>query len=336
MRVTLKDIAREAGVSLMTVSNVVNGKSARVSPGTIERVQEIVARTGYVPNASARSLAAKSSRVIGLLVPAGDDEDLFGSPHNAAIAGALERQLRARGYHLLLRGISTTSEIATAVREWNLDGVVLLGFLEEEIDELTGLGPAHIVAIDSYASNPLTTGVRADDFAGGRLAAEYLIDHGHTEIVFASPAFERAGVVSRRLDGFRQAFADAGLRHDPGLVRTAATTYEAGLALGRELRERHPSATAVFATADILAVGVMEGLADAGALVPGDVSVVGFDNLEIAALVSPKLTTIAQDITLKAVTAAGMLLDGLEQEAHPAEPTVLAVHVVERASVARI
>jgi len=336
VRVTLKDIAEEAGVSLMTVSNVMNGKSARVSPQTIERVQRIVAERGYVPNASARSLAAKTSRVIGLLVPAADDDNLLVSPHNVAIVGALERQLRKRGYHLLLRGIANPAEVSEAVRAWNLDGAILLGFLDEEIDQLAGLGTAHVVAIDSYAGNPLTTGVHSDDENGGWLAARYLLDRGHRRIVFAGPSFERPGVVRKRFDGFRRAFAESALEWDESLVVTSTTTYESGLEVGRGLRARHPGATAVFATADILAIGIMEGVAESGARIPADLSVIGFDNLDIGAFVTPKLTTIAQDITHKATVAATMLLDAIEQDGHPTEPVVLDVRVVERASVATL
>ena len=108
MRVTLKDIAAEAGVSIMTVSNVVNGNRARVSPETIERVQRIVERRGYVPSASARSLAARSSRLIGLLVPAADEDTLTISPHTVAMLGQIERELRKRDYHLLLRGVAAS------------------------------------------------------------------------------------------------------------------------------------------------------------------------------------------------------------------------------------
>lgn len=106
VRVTLKDIAQRAGVSMMTVSNVINGNSARVSPATIERIQRIVVELGYVPSHSARSLAAKSSRMVGVLVPAADEESLTISPHNVAIIGQLERELRKRAYDVLLRGIA--------------------------------------------------------------------------------------------------------------------------------------------------------------------------------------------------------------------------------------
>jgi len=335
VRVTLKDIADEAGVSMMTVSNVVNGKRARVSPETIERIQRIVAERGYVPSASARSLAAKSSRLIGLLVPAADEDSLMISPHNVAIVGQIERELRKGGYHLLLRGIAQPTEVAEALQSWSLDGAVLLGFLDEEIDRLTPtVGKVSLLAIDSYSANPLTTGVRSDDFTGALLAARHLISLGHREIVFTGPSFSSVGVVHQRYEGFRAAFAEAGLSWRERLVTVETTTHASGVELGLRLMTEQPGATAVFATADILAIGIMEGLAESGFSVPADVSVLGFDDLDLSRYVTPKLTTIAQDIPQKAAIAVRRLLDAIEGGGHLTEPITLDVRLIERASTA--
>jgi LacI family transcriptional regulator len=332
VRVTLKDIADEAGVSMMTVSNVVNGKRARVSPETIERIQRIVAERGYVPSASARSLAAKSSRLIGLLVPAADEDSLMISPHNVAIVGQIERELRKGGYHLLLRGIAQPAEVAEALQSWSLDGAVLLGFLDEEIDRLTPVGKVSLLAIDSYSANPLTTGVRSDDFTGALLAARHLIALGHREIVFAGPSFSSVGVVHQRFEGFQAAFASEGLEWRERLVTVETTTHATGVALGRGLKASHPDATAVFATADILAIGIMEGLAESGFSVPSDVSVLGFDDLDLSRYVTPKLTTIAQDIPQKAGIAVRQLLAAIEGREHLTDPITLDVRLIERDS----
>lgn len=332
VRVTLKDIATEAGVSMMTVSNVINGNRARVSPETIERVQRIVAERGYVPSASARSLAARSSKLIGLLVPAADEDSLTLSPHTGAILGQIERALRKRGYHLLLRGIAHPDEVVEALQSWSLDGAVLLGFLDEEIDALDVTVP--VLAVDSYSPNKLATGVRSDDFAGGGIAAAHLLDLGHRDVLFAGPSFSDVGVVHQRFAGFRQAFVDRGLSFSEGLVTAVNTTHASGRELGLRLRADFPSVTAVFATADILAIGIMAGLAESGAAVPGEVSVVGFDDLDLSSIVTPKLTTVAQDIPTKAAMAVDLLLTAIEKRDRPAEPVTLDVHLVERESTA--
>jgi LacI family transcriptional regulator len=334
VRVTLKDVADEAGVSLMTVSNVVNGNHAKVSRATIARVQEIVGRRGYVPSASARSLVAKTSQLIGLLVPSGDDQSLVLSPHSVAVFGILERQLRDRGYHLLFRGVSSSAEVDIALKSWNLDGAVLLGFLDEDVDRFEPPPGKPILALDSYSSNPKTTGVRSDDFEGGRLAAAHLLQRGHRRIVFAGPAFSDVGLVRQRFEGFRQAHHEAGVAWNEADLVAADTSYQDGLDLGRLLSVEHPQATAVFATADILAIGVMEGLRLAGVRVPDDVSLVGFDNIDIGRYMTPKLTTVAQDIAAKAGTAVRMLLAEVEDGARLGEPVVVGVELICRGSVA--
>lgn len=330
---TLKDIADEAGVSLMTVSNVINGHHAKVSQRTIAHVRQIVELRGYVPSASARSLAANASRLIGLLVPSGDDESLMLSPHNVAVFGLLERRLRDRGYHLLFRGVSSAAEVDVALKSWNLDGAVLLGFHDEDVDRFSAPSRTAILALDSYSANPETTGVRSDDYEGGRLAAAHLITHGHRRIVFAGPAFSEVGVVRQRFEGFLQAHRDAGVDWDPHDHATVHTTYERGLALGRALRQGHPAATGVFVTADIAAIGVMEGLHLAHAPVPAEVSVVGFDDIDIGRYVTPKLTTVAQDVAAKAGAAVRILLDEIEGRGSPGAATVVGVELVERESV---
>lgn len=337
VRVTLREVAAEAGVSMMTVSNVVNGNSARVSAATAQRVRRVAAELGYVPSASARSLAARSSRVIGLLIPAADSDSLTISPHNTAILGQIERELRKRDYHLLLRGIAGPEEVTTALKSWNLDGAILLGFHEDALANISGpaVDAARVLCIDGYVEGPLTFGVRADDVTGARLAAAHLLAQGHREIVFAGPPPAPSGVIHHRLDGFRQAYAQAGAEWDERLAESVvATTHEHGRDLGRRLRAAHPNASAVFATADILAIGVMAGLAEAGLSVPGDVSVVGFDDLDLCRYVTPKLTTVAQDITAKASTAVDLLLRSIEDDEHPAAPVTLDVRLVVRDSTA--
>jgi LacI family transcriptional regulator len=336
LAVTLKDIAAEAGVSLMTVSNVVNGKDARVSASTRERILRIVKDRGYVPSASARSLAAKSSRLVGLLVPAEDQTSLTISPHTVEAIGTLERELRRLDYHLMLRGIAHRTEITEALRSWQLDGAVLLGFNDDEIDRLTArvVGDVALVAMDSYSENPLALGVRSDDFSGAEQAVSHLIGLGHTRIAFAGPGFSATGVVRQRFEGYRTALEANGIAFDETLICNVETTHAGGLAFGRRLTGEHPEVTAVFTTADILAIGLIEGLAAAGRSVPGDVSVIGYDDSDLAVYVTPKLTTVAQDLPAKAAETVRLMMDRLAGRARPEHHTTLGVHLVERGTTA--
>lgn len=336
MAVTLKDIAAEAGVSLMTVSNVVNGKQARVSAATRERILRIVKERGYVPSASARSLAARSSRLVGLLVPAEGEASLTIDPHTVEVVGMLERELRRLDYHLMLRGIARRKEITEALRSWNLDGAVLLGFQDAEIDRLdaAAIGDVALVAMDSYSANPLALEVRSDDFGGAELAVRHLVALGHRRIAFAGPGFSATGVVRERYEGYRKVLAENGVALDDALVSTVDIGHDEGRAYGRRLAREHPDVTAVFTTADILAIGVIEGLAAEGRSVPGDVSVIGYDNADIAAYVTPKLTTVAQDLPGKAAEAVRLMMDRLAGRPRPERPAALGVRLVERGTAA--
>jgi LacI family transcriptional regulator len=336
LAVTLKDIAAEAGVSLMTVSNVVNGKRARVSAATRERILRIVKDRGYVPSASARSLAARSSRLVGLLVPAEGEASLTIDPHTVEVVGMLERELRRLDYHLMLRGIARRAEITEALRSWDLDGAVLLGFQDAEIDRLKAdaVGDVALIAMDSYSANPLALEVRSDDFGGAELAVRHLVALGHRRIAFTGPAFSATGVVRERFEGYRKVLAENGIPFDEDLVSTVDITHAEGAAHGRRLAAERPDVTAVFTTADLLAIGVVEGLAAAGRSVPGDVSVIGYDNADIAAYVTPKLTTVAQDLPGKAAEAVRLMMDRLAGKERPEHATTLGVRLIERGTAA--
>jgi len=331
-RVTLKDIADEAGVSVMTVSNSLNGKHGRASKATIERIRQIAERRGYIADASARSLAAASSQLIGLLVPAEHDATVALSPYNVAVFGLLERELRDRGYHLLFRGVSTAEEVHIALRSWSLDGAILLGFTDRVVETIEPPARTPIVALDSYAVASQAIALRSNDFAGGRIAAQHLLEQGHERVVFAAPDFDSTGVVRERFMGFCAAFEAAGRVWDPSDREIAESTYADGLRIGRALPQAHRAATAVFCTADALAVGVMEGFREAGGTVPDQLSVIGFDNLEIDDYVTPKLTSIDQNVYAKAASAAQTLLAAMAGDATPQTSKPIDVRLVQRES----
>jgi LacI family transcriptional regulator len=326
--VTLKDVARAVGVSVMTVSNVVNGRLDRVSPATAARVERAVADLGYVPSAAARTLVARRSRLVGLLLPGRPDGvSLLGSPHDVAVTGALEATLRGRDHHLMLRGVGSAADVRDSVRRWGLDGVVLMGFTDTALGGLDLPGSLAAVLVDAEGAPggapgrpgagddpgtgaPRHAHVRSDDRTGGRLAGAHLTGLGHRRLLLCGPVDAASRVVAERLAGFREAAADAGLPADAVGAAHARTTYDEGVALGARLAAdvRAGAVTAVFATADVLAAGVVRGLTGAGLRVPQDVSVLGYDDAELARQVTPRLSTVAQDTAGKGRLAAELLL----------------------------
>jgi len=344
-RVTLKDIAHEAGVSVMTVSNVVNGNLGRVSATTADEVRRVIAARGYVPNGSAQSLAAGRTRLVGLLVPPGtEDQSLLVSAHDVSVVGAVEATLRHHDNHLMLRSAGTADDVRESVRRWNLDGIVVMNYTDAQLEALDLPRDTPVVLVDAYEQEPggadagagagaRVVRVGSDDAQGGRLAAEHLLALGHRRIVFTGPTTTPSRVVAERLRGFRAALETAGVTWDDTLVVPANTSYVEGLEAGARIAAGHPDATAVFATADILAAAVSRALTQAGRRVPDDVSVVGYDDTEVAEYVTPSLTTVRQDVVAKGRAAAALLLEMIDGE-RPSDPARLGVELVVRESTA--
>ena len=193
-----------------------------------------------------------------------------------------------------------------------------------------------VVLTDSYIHDMGDmVNVGLQDMEGARLATEHLIRSGHRRIVFVSPKITRGGVVDHRLLGYRTALEEAGLPFDPELVLSSPFETEGMMALGRRLAKRE-DITAVFATADLLAAGIMSGLQQAGRRVPEDISIVGYDDIDWCRMTKPMLTTIHQDAERKGRLAAEYMLRLLGGEEVETHNRILPVKLVERDSVRKI
>jgi LacI family transcriptional regulator len=334
---TIKDIAQAVGVSCTTVSNVIHGRAGRVSAETIALINETIDKLGYVPNMSARSLVSSSSKVIGMIshLASNKKESIVEDPFHSAFIGSLERTLRENGYYLMVRTVETTSDLLSFLRNWNVDGLFCTGVFQDEFfDALSGLN-IPIVLIDSYVTHPNMCNVGLEDYKGGYTATKYLIEKGHKNIAFASPNIRERGVVYERFLGFKDALAEANIPFHPEFVFEQELDVETTIALGKHLANR-TDITAVFATADILAAGIISGLQQSGKKVPDDISIIGFDDINLCQLTFPQLTTIHQDAPLKGKLAVNFLIDQLENVPMKEREIILPIHLVERNSVKSI
>lgn len=332
--ITLKMIAEEAGVSVMTVSNVINKNHARVSKETILRVNEIIKRRGYVPNLSARSLSAKKSNIIAIL-SVETEGSLMEDSYASQMIGSIELFLRKRGYYVMLRSYQTAEDIVELFHKWNIDGGILfypLHFESKDMKRVLDTGIPTVV-VDRYFEDlsPLT--VDLNDFRGGYLPAKYLINHGHKRMAFVCPLHVPTLVVGRRLDGFRKALEEAGLGLPQELFFDTDSSIGEGKAVGREIALMENPPTAVFTTLDRLAVGVVEGLRTAGASVPADVSVIGFDDSPVLKYMTPKITTVVQNLAEKSSCIADLLIRKIQKEEIEHTHITLDVELIERQSV---
>jgi len=342
--VKIKDIAEKANVSVTTVSNVINGNYSRVSAATVEKIQEIIEKYNYVPKASARNLAAKNTKIIGVILPG----ILYKNenPHNALLVSAIEKLVRSQGYYMLLSCADTMESAITTLTMWDVDGAIITGYVEEEMAYVLKAKRRDfpVMLIDSYILEeyPQCMCVRLNDYKGGYIAGRYLLSCGHRNLVFAGTSYRTSGVVYQRFMGFRDALQEQGIVLTEDSIIECDAIYEDGVRAGKAICDmnfgRAPESriTAVFASSDSTAMGIIEGASLNGVRVPRDLSVVGFDNINFSIYTTPKLTTIGQDIAKKAERAASLLIDAVRGDKACPALTVLEPELIERQSVWRM
>lgn len=333
---TLKDIAQRAGVSTMTVSNVINGKNARVSEKTREKINALIKECGYVPNLSARSLTNKVSNIIGIIISldAGMCENYLENPYISTMIGTIERVLRQSGYFVMVRSIEKTTDYSTLLLNWNVDGVIFLyPPVEEKLRQLLSVSTCPVAVFDCPTDLPDLIRVCADDRQGLYLATSYLIRRGHTHICFAAD-YEGNPLLTERFLGYRQALADHGIPFRDEYVIPNPPSYKGGIEAGKQICALKAPVTAAVATADICAIGIMEGARQSGRRIPADLSVIGFDNLSLCLYTTPHLTSVSQNLSGKAQLAAELLLEQIRTgTTEGARHVTMEVTLAERESV---
>ncbi|WP_425957142.1 LacI family DNA-binding transcriptional regulator [Xylanimonas sp. McL0601] len=321
-RVTINDVARAAGVSVATVSKVVNGRYG-VASTTAERVLEVVARLGYETSLVASSLRRSRTNVIGILL-AGFD------PFAAELLKGISAEAVGKGYELLAYSGAISDDNAVGWERRSLsrlggtliDGAILL---TPTVTLPTASVP--VIAVDPHTGTGGPSTIDCDNIEGARAATRHLIELGHTRIAHVRG---RTDLESARLreQGYRESLAAAGIPFDPELVRDGGYRAAWATDAARELLTLPDRPTAVFAANDLSAFGVMEVARELGLRIPHDLSIVGFDDIPEAASATPRLTTIAQPLQEMGARAVNMLialLEGRETEAHVQLPSSLVV-----------
>lgn len=337
--ITLQEIADKAGVSRMTVSNVINGKYEKVSKQKKELIEEIIKQYHYVPNLSARSLAKHRSKMIAILVNTFVlDYNIFADPYISSLFGEIETAVRAAGYYTIVQTVDNMQEASTLLRNWNVDGAIfLISPKDEELKLLYQQETCPMVFLDSYFSaHPNHLTVKIDDYKGGYIATKYLLSNGHRKIAFASYMHEHSALILSRYQGYSDALKEFGLSNSDECVIDTFTRFEDGLLIGRDIANRKYDVSAVFATSDHLALGIMKGAILNGYLVPGNLSIIGFDDLELCSISNPELTTISQNVHEKAQAAVKLLIDAIDKNIQSPSQIICDVELKIRQSVQTI
>ena len=334
---TIKDVAKKVGVSVATVSYVLNGKK-KISEDTKKKIYEAIEELNYVPNINAQGLNSHSSRLIGVVVPQTENGDklMFQNAFYGEVLGSIEYWARQKGYHVIVSATDTNESYLKLAKQRNLDGIIVIGMYPDEFYKELKKTDIPIVLIDSYCNDFYYHSIRIDDAYGSYLATKYLLENGHSEIAFFVGQVKDNGVMKKRLLGYKQALEQFGVEYNEKYIFEGQIDYDSGIKLADKLVNSKLPITAIVCAADILAIGVMSELYKLGVKVPDDISIVGFDDLEISQYLTPALTTIHQQISLKGQKAVELLLEHIEKTNLPKQEEVLSLELIERDSVKKL
>jgi DNA-binding LacI/PurR family transcriptional regulator len=331
-RIGIADVAEAAGVSKTAVSFAFNSPR-RLSEETAARIRVVADELGYRPDPVARMLTSGETRTIGVLTPQPLAVSIS-NPFFGALSEGIAAVAEASDYGLNL--ISPLGgSLARAVSRATVDGIVAIG-LSEDHPEIEQIRRTHlpIVLVDSTAMADQPS-VSIDDQAGARMAAEHLVGLGHRDFLVIS--IVEAGSSARtvpgdRLAGYRSALSESGIELGDDRVETDTSTVAGGAQAFGRAWARGLRPTAVLAMSDAMAMGVIRAAAERGVGVPADMSVVGFDDVDVSAYINPPLTTIHQPIRRKGEEAVRLLLSAIERRAPGRDHLRLETHLVIRAS----
>lgn len=314
--IRIKDIADRAGVSPTTVSNVIHGKTGRVSKEKVALITGLLEEMNYVPSMSAQLLAREHSGLIGVVIGYGQRGDVFAleDPFIAQLVGNLEYQIRKQGYYMMLVMRHDGEELLDQVMGWNFDGLIMMGIHEKELCRIHALFQGPMVLIDYFSELPdRAVNVGTDDRMGGYQMASYLLRKGHRDILFLSDC--DVYVDHERWLGVRRALIEGGVKDAESRHLLIYWDKEKREKQYREILPYLRKQSALFFSSDFYAVEASNFLQDQGVAVPGEISVAGFDDVNYARLARPALTTIRQNVDEKAryaVNAVTALLGGRE------------------------
>ena len=329
-KVTIKDLAEAAGVSVTTVSQILNGKGSRFSKKTQDKVIKLKDQLHYVPDFNARNLILRSSKTIGVLVPN------IGNPFFSTFFRGIQKVCREAQYIPIVFSASNdeTSEkyyLGNLV-ERSVDGLIIASssVTADTIDSILKPNRIPYLLFDRNQTHDNGDRLQVDDYQGGQLAAAHLAELGHQKIVGVFPK-NPTGNLRNRLNGFIDGLLKAGIYFSQQTdVVYAPLTKLGGYQHTEEVLAKQP--TAVFCDNDELAIGLYRGLHERGINIPDDLSVVGYDNIDLDEYVTPKLTTVEQPILELGETSARLILNRINNINMPRQLVNVPVKLIERSS----
>ncbi len=331
MTAKLEDIAKKANVSVATVSRVVN-KSKYVAPELVEKVNAVINEVGYSPNQIARSLVLKKTKLIGVIIP-----DISQRFYSILLSGIEEVTSRC-DYNILICNIADNLEkeykYLNMLNKMRADGIIIMHEkFSPEVEKLLESMNVPIVLSSvrsQHAKNAFS--VNIDDFRASYEAVEYLTKLGHRKIAMIGGDLADITTGQSRYSGYRQALQDNGIELNEEYFKIGNFRISDGYRAMNEILKARKPPTAVFVVSDEMAIGVIDCITDKGLSVPKDISVIGFDDIDLASLIKPKLTTVHQPIKEIGMKSAELLIKQFENETIEVREVVMSYSLVVRES----
>lgn len=319
---TIKEIARCAGVSTTTVSNVIHGKTKKVSPATIQKIEQLIKEMGYVQKMGLRVLNKEQSQLIAVVINTHKNfrDSVLGDPFYGKIIGFIEEYVRRCGYYLMLYSTKDIDEIFQMVMGWNVDGVIAVSFSKRNCEKIYQLIRKPVVSVDAYGEmedqqQSHVVNIGLDDESGGYEMTKYLLecryrhikicagrDSGvdHLRYMGAQKAVKRFGTGNQKLQ-----FVALGMDHDS---RRSSCDW---------LMQRMLPGTVLFFLSDMYAMEAISYLTDKGIRIPQDIGIAGYDDISFSEFSTPRLTTVKQDVEQKALLAVQTLMEKIKSGEEP-------------------
>ena len=326
--ITIYDVAREEDVSMATVSRVVNG-NPNVKPATRKKVLEVIERLDYRPNAVARGLASKKTTTVGVIIP--DVSNMF----FASLARGIDDIATMYKYNIILANSDGDNlkevHVLNNLLAKQVDGIIFMGHhITDEIRGEFSRSKTPVVLAGSIDPDNQVGSVNIDYQAATKEAVQILVKNGHKDIAFVSGALIDPINGHARLGGYKQALEEAGIAYNEGLIFEAPYSFRDGLRLVERLR--NSGATAAFISDDELAVGILDGLLDAGVKVPEEFEIITSNNSLLTDVVRPKLTTITQPLYDMGAVAMRLLTKLMNKEEVEQKTIILPFGISEKGS----
>lgn len=326
-RVRISDIAEELGLSTATVSNVIHGKTAKISDETVKRVQALLEERQYIPSMAGILLAQNSSKIIGIFVNDHEkyEHHVLDDAFIASSLNCLSEEIEARGLFMMVKKAKNPEEIIQFASMWNMDGLVVIGFCYQDYMYLRNHMRIPFVVYDGFCDKTeRIVDITIDNFDGGLQVGEMFKRNGHKNALCISDNI--IGVDLERMEGFKKGF---GAEHTEVMVvpMTKVERWE----YYRKHLDDFRRVSAVFAVSDYYAIDFIHFINEQGISVPNDISVAGFDDIPMCEMITPTLTTVRQDGALRAKTAIEKLYE-LKENGDVGTTIRLPVQLIERAS----